>query len=145
MVQLRDKAIVLKQLGIIHSPYKGRRDAPRQGRYSDTISEIEIFPDFKEGLDNIEHCTYLIVLWWADRAERDLLKVIPPNETEERGVFSTRSPARPNPIGFSVVKLKDRKENRLKVQWLDAIDQTPLIDIKSYSPGIDIVEDIEET
>lgn len=135
--------MVLKQIGIIHSPYKETKDAPRQGRNSDNICEIEIFPEFQKGLDGTERCTYLIVLWWGDRAERDLLKVIPPHDREERGVFSTRSPARPNPIGLSLVKVLDHKGNRLKVLWLDAIDRTPLIDIKPYSPGLDAIEGVK--
>ena len=89
----------------------------------------------------MERCRYLHVLWWADQAERDLLRVIPPGETEERGVFCTRSPARPNPLGLSLVRVVEKTGNRIRVQWLDAVDGTPLVDLKPYSQGIDCVED----
>lgn len=132
--------MVLRQIGVIRAPYRSRKDAPRQGRFSMELSELEVFPEFQEGLEGIERCRYLLVLWWADQAERDLLRVIPPGEIKERGVFSTRSPARPNPLGLTLVRVVTREENRLRVQWLEALDGTPLIDLKPYSPEIDCAE-----
>jgi len=105
------------------------------------MSEVEVFPEFAAGLDGMERCRYLHVLWWADQAERDLLRVIPHGETEERGVFCTRSPARPNPLGLSLVRVVEKTGNRIRVQWLDAVDGTPLVDLKPYSRGIDCVDD----
>lgn len=128
-------------IGIIRSPYKKDGEAPHQGRFSEEISEIEIFPEFEEGLKDIETCTHLIVLYWFDRARRDKLTAIPPHDKREHGVFATRSPNRPNPIGFSVVKLLEKKGRILKVKWLDALDGTPVLDIKPYSSQIDSVED----
>ncbi|MDD1677942.1 MAG: tRNA (N6-threonylcarbamoyladenosine(37)-N6)-methyltransferase TrmO [Methanomicrobiales archaeon] len=129
------------QIGVIHAPYHKRAEAPRQGRSSSAMSEVEVFPEFAAGLDGMERCRYLHVLWWADQAERDLLRVIPPGETEERGVFCTRSPARPNPLGLSLVRVVEKTGNRIRVQWLDAVDGTPLVDLKPYSRGIDCVDD----
>jgi conserved hypothetical protein TIGR00104 len=103
-----------------------------------------VFPEFAAGLDGMERCRYLYVLWWADQAERNLLHVVPPGETQERGVFCTRSPARPNPLGLSLVQIVEWSPPALLVQWLDAVDGTPLLDLKPYSPGIDCVFD-EET
>jgi tRNA-Thr(GGU) m(6)t(6)A37 methyltransferase TsaA len=112
---------------------------------SSVTSELEVFPEYADGLDGVDRCRYLHVLWWADQAERDLLHVVPPGETEERGVFCTRSPARPNPLGLSLVRVVQRSGNRIKVQWLEALDGTPLLDLKPYSPLIDCVEEKETT
>ncbi len=133
--------IVLQPIGVIHTPYRTRSQAPRQGRYGTGTSVLEIFPQFAEGLDGIERSPFLNVLWWADQAERDLLKVTPPGETEVRGVFSTRSPARPNPLGLTLVRVVSREGNRLLVEWMDALDGTALIDIKLYSRELDCAEE----
>lgn len=130
----------LKPIGIVHSPFKDKNSAPHQGRFSEEISEIEIFPEFEEGLRDIETCPYLIVLYWLHKANRNSLIAVPPSSGREHGVFATRSPNRPNPIGFSVVKLIERRGRFLKVKWLDAIDKTPVIDIKPYSSALDCVE-----
>lgn len=131
---------LLRAVGVVHSPYRAREDAPRQGRFDEKESEIEIFGEYAEALEGIERCRYLFILWWADRAGRDLLKATPPGEEQERGVFATRSPARPNPICLSLVQLLLVQGNRLRVRWLDALDGTPVLDIKPYSPGIDSPE-----
>jgi tRNA-Thr(GGU) m(6)t(6)A37 methyltransferase TsaA len=138
---MEDYALILRQIGVIRAPYRKKTDAPRQGRSSTVTSDLEVFPEFAAGLDGLERCRYLHVLWWADRAERNLLHVVPPGETEERGVFSTRSPARPNPVGLSLVKVVERSGNCIRVQWLEAVDGTPLLDLKPYSPGIDCVKE----
>ena len=112
--------IKIKPIGIIHSPYKTRGDAPRQGRYSDKTSTIKIFNEFAEGLEGLDIHEYYIILYWQDSAERDKLKVIPHGKNYERGIFSTRAPVRPNPIGFCLVKLLGINKNILTVKWLDA-------------------------
>ena len=133
--------MIIEPIGVIHTPYKQRSLTPRQGRYGAGESEIELFPQYAEGLDGIERSPFLKVLWWADQAERNLLKVTPPGETAQRGVFSTRSPARPNPLGLTLVKVIGRNHNRLQVEWMDALDGTPLVDIKPYSRELDCVEE----
>jgi len=133
--------IEVRPIGLIRSPYKKNGEAPHQGRFSEDISELEVFPEFEEGLKDIETCSHLIVLYWLDRAKRDKLTAIPPHDGKEHGVFATRSPNRPNPIGFAVVKLLERNGRFLKVKWLDALDGTPVLDIKPYSSAIDSVED----
>lgn len=135
-------SLTLEPIGVIHSPYRDRAETPRQGRFSDQTSEIELFPAYARGLEGISRCTYLFVLWWGDQAERNILKVFPPGESVERGVFSTRSPARPNPIGLSLVRILSIEGRRIRVMWLDALDQTPLLDIKPYSPGIDSIGEV---
>lgn len=131
----------VRPIGIIRSPYKSDGDAPRQGRFTMDISDIEVFPQYEEGLRGIEGYSHLIVLYWFDRARRDKLLAKPPHTDEELGVFATRSPNRPNPIGFCVVDLIERNGRNLKVSGLDALDGSPLIDIKPYSPAIDSITD----
>ncbi len=124
-------------IGMIHSPYKIPKDAPRQGRFSDEESVIEIYEPFVSGLRDVERENHLIVLYWLDRANRTALTATPPHTGIEHGVFVTRSPHRPNPIGLSVVDLVRRDNNKLVVRRLDALDGTPVVDIKCYSPGLD--------
>lgn len=131
----------LHPIGIIRSPYVKRGDAPRQGRLTDTESIIEILPAYAEALQDIEKNTHLIALYWFDRSDRSLLKATPPGSGTEHGVFATRSPERPNPLGFAVVDLLHREGNRLTVRGLDAFDGTPLIDLKPYYPDLDCVMD----
>jgi formylmethanofuran dehydrogenase subunit E len=133
----------LRPIGVIRSPYLVRWDAPRQGRLSDRESVIEIFPEYAEGLQDVEHHPHLIALYWFDRSDRSLLKATPPGSNTEHGIFATRSPDRPNPVGFAVVDLVRRDGNRLVVRGLDALDGTPMIDLKPYSAGIDCVKSEE--
>ncbi len=128
--------MILKPIGIIRSKYKDKKDAPRQGRTSEEVSVIEVYEEFAEGLEGIEKFDKIIVLYWLHESRRDVIKAKPPGE-EERGVFSTRSPERPNPIGFSVCKLLKVEGRIIYVKWLDAIDGTPLVDIKPFIKEID--------
>jgi tRNA-Thr(GGU) m(6)t(6)A37 methyltransferase TsaA len=127
----------------VRSPYKERKDAPRQGRLSDTVSEIVIDDQYLPGLDDIETNPNLIVLSWFDRSDRTVLRATPPHKPVEHGVFATRSPDRPNPVAFSVVDLLGRDGNILRVRGLDALDGTPVVDIKPYSPDIDCVKNLK--
>jgi tRNA-Thr(GGU) m(6)t(6)A37 methyltransferase TsaA len=119
-------------IGVINSQYLTKDDAPRQGRYSTETSTITVFDEFLDGLDGLDVNKYLIILYWQDRTERDKLKVIPYGKTEKRGIFSTRAPVRPNPIGFCLIELVDMNKNKLIVKWLDALDGSPLLDIKPF-------------
>lgn len=130
----------LKPIGIINSPYKNRDDAPRQGRQSDKISEIIVFNEYLEGLDGVENHKYFFILYGLHKSEKYKLKVIPAGGKEKRGLFSTRAPVRPNPIALCLVELMELKENVLKVKWLDAIDESPLLDIKPFWQDIDCVQ-----
>jgi len=130
----------IRPIGHVQSPYKERMDAPRQGRLSDTVSKIVIDEQYLPGLEDIEKKTHLIILSWFDRADRTMLRATPPHERIEHGVFATRSPNRPNPVAFSVVDLLGREGNTLFVRGLDALDGTPVVDIKPYSPDTDCVK-----
>lgn len=129
--------IKLRPIGVIHSPYQQQSDAPRQGRVLETESKIEVFPDFFDGLKSIERISHLIVLYWADRSDRNVLQSQTPFSDVPLGVFTSRSPNRPNPIGFCVAEVIRIHENIITVRGLDALDGSPLLDLKVYSPQID--------
>ena len=133
----------LKPIGVIHSPYKSRGEAPFQGRMvkDPPICEVEVFKEYSSGLKDVETFSHLILIYWLHEALREKLLTYTPHGPDLHGVFATRSPNRPNPIGLCVVELVERRDNLLKVKGLDAIDNTPLIDIKPYIPGIDIISD----
>lgn len=123
----------LQEIGIVRNAYKNLTDIPRQGRMGEAISEIEIHPDFADGLLKIEQNKYLIVLYWAHLAKRDILKTIPPAAKELHGVFASRSPGRPNPLSLCMAELIERDGNILRVRHLDALDGSSVIDIKPYT------------
>jgi formylmethanofuran dehydrogenase subunit E len=129
----------LRPIGFVRSPYKTLSEAPQQGRDSDQESEIVIDEEYVTGLKDIDYHPHLIVLCWFDRADRARLTATPPHLSTEHGVFATRSPNRPNPIGFCIVDLLKRDGRTLRVRGLDALDGTPVLDIKPYSRGIDCV------
>ena len=127
----------LKPIGIIHSPYKNTRKAPHQGHKSEDVSRIEVFREFEEGLQDIEEFSHIIVVYWFHESEGYHLLVKTPWDDIPHGLFTTRSPHRPSPLGLTLVKLVAREKNILKVKGLDAIDGTPLLHIKPYVPGAD--------
>ena len=135
------KTAVLKQIGVIHSPYSEKKDAPFQGRHEMKEATIELFEAYEPGLLDIERCTHLHVLYWQDKGDRKTLQTKTPWGPDIRGVFSTRSPNRPNPIGMCVVDFLERDGRFLKGRGLDALDGSPLIDIKPYSSAIDSFPD----
>ena len=126
-------------IGVIHSPYKARADAPHQGHSSESISEMELYEDYVEGLQDIDGFSHLLVTYYFHQSQGYSLIVRTPHDKEPHGVFATRSPNRPNPIAICVVELISREGKVLKVKGLDAVDGTPLLDIKPYFPAIDFV------
>jgi tRNA-Thr(GGU) m(6)t(6)A37 methyltransferase TsaA len=129
----------LVPMGVIHSPYKERGQAPRQGRLSDNEITLEIHPQFAAALKNVTRCSHLLVLYWGDRANRETLQSRTPFSEVPVGVFSSRSPNRPNPIAFCVADVIRQEENCLIVRGVDALDGSPLLDIKAYAPAIDCI------
>ena len=123
----------LQEIGIVRSDYKNLIDIPRQGRFGDVVSEIEIHPEFADGLLHIEQNKHLIILYWAHLAKRDMLKTIPPRSSEMHGVFASRSPGRPNPLSLCITELVKREGNILRVKFLDALNGSSVIDIKPYT------------
>ncbi len=132
--------ITLKPIGIVKSEIK----QPVRRKAGDIVSEIIIDKSFTESLDNLEEFSHIIVLYWIHKSRRPAPKKVRPmgNPAHDlMGVFATRSPDRPNPVGKTTVRLLERRGNILKVQGLDAIDGSPVIDIKPYIPGYDSPED----
>lgn len=127
----------LKPVGTIHSTYKTEAESPHQGRFSEKLSKITIFKEYADALRGIGDKKYFIILYWQDKAERDKLQVVPHGKTEKRGVFTTRAPARPNPIAICLVELVELEGRTLTVKWLDALDGSPVLDIKPYSVDLD--------
>ena len=130
--------MTIMPIGFVRSPV--REMTPSGYNWHKVIAEIEVDEGLTDALDGIEEYSHIIVLYWINRARRPApMKVHPRGDPEraERGVFSTRSPSRPNPIGKATVKLLERKANILRVQGLDAIDGSPVLDIKPYIPGYD--------
>jgi tRNA-Thr(GGU) m(6)t(6)A37 methyltransferase TsaA len=133
----KESSLELKPIGIIHSPYKNTRKAPYQGHKSEQISRIEVFKEFEEGLQDIEGFSHILVIYCFHKSRGYHLLVKTPWDDIPHGLFTTRSPHRPSPLGLTLVKLVAREKNILKVKGLDAIDGTPLLDIKPYVPGVD--------
>lgn len=117
-------------IGRVHTPWNSRQECPRQGQEDGPICEIEIFKPWIDALTGIETFERIEVLYWLDRARRDLITQTPARNRKTHGTFALRSPARPNPIGTSLVKLVARENAILKVQGLDCVSGTSLIDLK---------------
>jgi len=126
----------LKPIGVIHSPYHAGQ-VPYQGCGREEIGEVEVFEQFAEGLKDIERFSHIVLVYWFHKSTGYSLTVTPSWDTTPHGLFTTRSPNRPCPLGLSVVRLVARKGNTLKVKDLDAVDGTPLLDIKPYVPIVD--------
>jgi tRNA-Thr(GGU) m(6)t(6)A37 methyltransferase TsaA len=130
-----------KSIGIIHSPFKKPHEAPIQSAVATEIEgTVEIFPEYSEGLSDLEGFSHIILLYHFHLSEGYSLKVRPYLDNELRGVFATRAPARPNPIGMSIVRLVRIEKENLFIKDVDIIDGTPLLDIKPYVPAFDMRE-----
>jgi len=124
-------------IGHIHSPYTDTTSIPKGlGARHDAEGALEIIPEFELGLTDIEGFSHLFVLWVFDRSRDFDLIGTPPCDNRPHGVFATRSPRRPNPIGLTVVELLRREGRRLHVRGVDMLDGTPILDIKPYLSGI---------
>jgi tRNA-Thr(GGU) m(6)t(6)A37 methyltransferase TsaA len=126
-------------IGRIRTPWSRREDCPKNARESDAVCTLEIDPRWAQALAGVESCTHLVVLYWMNRSRRDLVLQIPRHYGEGRGTFALRSPARPNPIAMSVVRLLRREGTSLSVTGLDCLDDTPLLDVKPYFASTDAV------
>jgi tRNA-Thr(GGU) m(6)t(6)A37 methyltransferase TsaA len=128
-------------IGRIRTPWTSRDDCPKNGRESEAVCSIELDQRYAAGLQSVETCSHLLVLYWMDRARRDLVLQAPRHYSEHRGTFALRSPVRPNPIAASIVRLIRVEDARLSVVGLDCLDGTPLLDIKPYFASTDAVAD----
>lgn len=131
-------SITYTPIGIIHSPYQDKADMPIQPTGATGVAgRVEILEEFKEGLADLDGFSHIILLYHFHRSEEFQLKVVPFMDNEQRGLFSTRAPKRPNPIGLSIVKLDRIEDNILHINKVDVLDGTPLLDVKPYIPEFD--------
>ena len=130
-------------IGRIHTPWKERKDCPKNAKESDAVCTIEVDPLWAPGLKDVESCSHLMVLYWMDRSPRHIVLQVPGHYGVQRGTFALRSPARPNPIAVSVVRLLRIEGSRLSVIGLDCLDGTPLLDLKPYFASTDSVPEAQ--
>jgi tRNA-Thr(GGU) m(6)t(6)A37 methyltransferase TsaA len=137
--------IKYKPIGVIHSPFKEPQGTPIQPQGAKGIDgTVEVFPEYAEGLKDIEGFSHIILIYHFHLSKKSTLKVKPYMDNESHGVFAMRGPSRPNPIGISAVRLLGVEENIVHIQDVDIVDGTPLLDIKPYVPEFDIRE-VEKT
>ncbi|OQX72110.1 MAG: tRNA (N6-threonylcarbamoyladenosine(37)-N6)-methyltransferase TrmO [Bacteroidetes bacterium 4484_249] len=130
--------IIFKPIGVIQSPFSEPKGTPIQPSAAENIEgSVKVFPEFAGGLKDIEGFSHIILIYYFHLSKKSSLLVTPFMDLHQHGVFATRAPARPNPIGFSVVKLEKVEENTLLVKDIDIIDGTPLLDIKPCVPEFD--------
>jgi tRNA-Thr(GGU) m(6)t(6)A37 methyltransferase TsaA len=128
-------------IGTIHTPWQSRADCPKNPREAgDAVSTIEVDPRYAAALSGLEEYAHVVVLYFMDRARRDLVVQVPRHSGRPQGTFALRSPARPNPIAVSVAELVSIEGAMLKVRGLDCLDGTPLVDLKPYRPAVDSPE-----
>lgn len=131
----------LKPIGVIHSPHKQAAGTPIQpGMALGIEGTVEVFPEFVSGLQDLDGFERVWLVYWFDRSKEAQLVVTPFLDDKPHGIFATRSPCRPNPIGISSVRVLRVTNNLISVSDLDMLDNTPLLDIKPYAPSFDVFE-----
>lgn len=134
--------MTLEPIGVVRSPFRERRQAPRQPRAApEAVGTIELLPSMKDAALDLDAWTHLWVIYGFDRNEGWRPRVLPPRSTRKRGVLATRAPRRPNPIGLSVVRLERVEGLILYVRELDMLDGTPVYDLKPYVAWSDAIPD----
>ncbi len=127
----------MQPIAYVRSPYQKPSDVPQGlGVKHEVEGTIELKPEFEPGLADIEGFSHLYIIWVFDKSEGFKLTVIPPSDNRPHGLFATRAPWRPNPIGLTVVELLGREGRTLRVRGLDMLDGTPILDIKPYLSNI---------
>jgi len=137
------QSIIYHPIGIIHTPFRSNENMPIQGIGGNGIkATIEIYPEFAAGLKDLEGFSHIILLYHLHLVEKSELIVKPFLDDKEHGIFATRSPVRPNPIGMTAVRLIEVTGNSLIIEDVDIIDQSPLLDIKPFLPIIDDIQGV---
>ncbi len=129
---------VMHPIGIIHSPFTDKNQTPIQSARSQAIGQVEVKRKFSDGLQDIEGFSHLFLLYAFHASLGYTLRVKPFLDDQTHGLFSTRYPKRPNPIGLSIVELVARQDNVLEIKGVDVLDGTPLLDLKPYVPEFDV-------
>lgn len=136
---MEDMMIIFRPIGTIHSPFSEREGMPIQPKGAEDVpGTVELLPEFAEGLKDLDGFSHVILLYHFHLSEGFSLTVTPFMDTEKRGLFSTRAPKRPNPIGLSIVRLVAVKNTTLDILDVDVLDGTPLLDIKPFTPAFDL-------
>lgn len=134
---------VMKPIGVIHSPFTDKAQTPIQPSRSQAVGRVEIYPEFADGLQGLEGFSHIILLYAFHQSNSYTLQVQPFLDDQLHGLFATRHPCRPNPLGLSVVRLLARRESILEIEGVDVLDGTPLLDIKPYVPDFDVRTDVK--
>jgi tRNA-Thr(GGU) m(6)t(6)A37 methyltransferase TsaA len=130
--------LALQPIGVIHTPFKEKKNMPIQpASGSGANGTVEVFAEYRVGLRDLAGFSHIILLYHFHKSKKFNLQVVPFLDTEPRGLFATRAPNRPNPIGLSVVQLDSVEDNLLHIRNVDILDNTPLLDIKPYVPDFD--------
>lgn len=128
----------LKPIGVIHTPFRRPQGTPIQSAFAkDVKGTVEVFDEYTSGMKDLDGFERIWLIYWFDRCVDYKLIVTPYMDTEQRGLFATRAPSRPNPIGISPVRLEKVESNKIYISDVDILDGTPLLDIKPYSPKFD--------
>lgn len=130
--------LIMRPIGIIHSPFLEKEQTPIQPSRSQAQGRVEVYPEFAAGLEDIEGFSHIILLYVFHQSSGYNLRVKPFLDDHQHGLFATRYPKRPNPIGISVVRLAARQGNILQIDGVDVLDGTPLLDIKPYVSEFDL-------
>lgn len=131
------QSVQFTPIGIIHTPFKKREEAPRQSRLGRNIAgTVEVGKEFEQGLTDLDTFSHIVLVFHLHLSKDFSLMSKPPVDDKYHGVFATRSPRRPNPIGISVVRLRGIERNILHVLDVDMLDGTPVLDIKPYVPEV---------
>ena len=137
MTKRPEISYTMRPIGTVRSPYTDVADVPRgPGTKHEAEGTLEIRADLEAGLADIEGFSHLYVIWVFHKSEGAELTGTPPTDDRPHGVFATRSPYRPNPIGLTVVRLLGREGNRLRVRGVDMLDGSPILDIKPYLSSV---------
>jgi len=129
---------IFKPIGVIRSPFTEKDKTPIQASRSQAVGQVEVYPEFADGLKDIDALSHIYVLYAFHESQGYKLHVKPFLDDREHGIFATRYPYRPNPIGFSIFRLLSREGNILTVEGMDVLNDTPLLDIKPYVPDFDL-------
>jgi tRNA-Thr(GGU) m(6)t(6)A37 methyltransferase TsaA len=132
---------IMQSIGVIHSPFTEKDQTPIQVSRSQAIGLVEVYPEFADGLKDIEELSHIHLLYFFHKSSGYALQVKPFLDDREHGVFATRYPCRPNQIGISTVRLLSRQDNALTIEGVDVLDGTPLLDIKPFVPDFDLRAD----
>jgi tRNA-Thr(GGU) m(6)t(6)A37 methyltransferase TsaA len=147
---MAEKEVTFKIIGYIHSPFTDQGHTPIQPVFSEAPGTVEVLPEYATGLKDLEHFSHIILIYHFHKVDDfrevggySLLQKPFLDNTQERGIFAIRHFSRPNPIGFSIVELKNVKGNLLEISGIDVLDGTPLLDIKPYIEQFDCRRDVK--